>query len=108
MFQGIVVLITISLLTLGQELNEKLAFHIAEKHQHDFAFTLHHPELLWLWGVGMLPLLVLSFAFWLVMMAPRLITCHNSVQEIFGQHDIGADAARTIPCEVTPDCAKPF
>ncbi|GIY24178.1 hypothetical protein CDAR_300661 [Caerostris darwini] len=50
--------------------------------EREFALTLHHPGLLWRWGAGMFPLLTLSSAFWLVVITPRFITCHNCVQEI--------------------------
>lgn len=68
--------------TMGLELNEKQTFHIEKKIQHYFALTLHHHGLLWWWGAAMFPLLALSFSFWLVVMAPRFITCHSAIQEI--------------------------
>ncbi|GIY72894.1 hypothetical protein CEXT_814931 [Caerostris extrusa] len=49
----------------------------------------------------MFPLLALSFAFWLVVMTPRFLTCHNSGPRNCPQYDIGSDTAKTIPCEVT-------
>ncbi|XP_023217380.1 uncharacterized protein LOC111619796 [Centruroides sculpturatus] len=63
---------------LGSAFTPVVAGHCHVGH----SLTLHHSGLLWQWEAGMFPLLALSFAFWLVVMAPRFNTCHNSVQEI--------------------------